>query len=210
MELTTNLKKMKQNRENLEGIVSKLKEQGINSGEAEKQRIIENAKKQAEELIADAKATGKAIIKEAEAKASQTEKNAQKAIAQASRDMIEATKIALLNHLKSVFGKECKTLFHREEYLKELLKVVIDSIAGKKSIKVPPELQKEMEAFLIKEALQEEITLKPLSASKAKIKVKSTDKEGISFVVSSKEIEIGLFSLLNKDLVERITKSREI
>ncbi|QIA09093.1 hypothetical protein [Draconibacterium halophilum] len=200
---------MTQNRENLEGIVSKLKEQGINAGEAEKQQIIERAKKQAEELIAEAKATSKTIIEEAETKASQTEKNAQKAIAQASRDMIEATKIALLNHLQMVFGKECKTLFEQEKYLKELLKVVIDSISGKKSIKVPPELLKEMEAFLIKEALQEEVTLKPLSASKAQIEVKSTDKEGISFVVSSKEIETGLFSLLNKELVDRITKSQE-
>lgn len=200
---------MNQNKENLEGIVSKLKEQGINAGEIEKQRIIENAKKQAEELIADAKATSKTILEEAKAKASQTEKNAQKAIAQASRDMIEATKIALLKHLKTVFGKECKTLFQQEDYLKELLRVVIDSISGKKSIKVPPELQKDMEAFLIKEALQEEVTLKPLSVSKAKIKVKSTDKDGISFVVSSKEIETGLFSLLNKELVDRITKSQE-
>jgi len=33
-------------------------------------------------------------VEEADAKASQVEKNAQKAIAQASRDMIEATKIA--------------------------------------------------------------------------------------------------------------------
>ncbi|MCK3684528.1 hypothetical protein [Maribellus sp. YY47] len=200
---------MNQNRENLEGIVSKLKEQGINAGEQEKQRIIESAKQEAEKLIAEAKATSKSIVEEAEAKAAQTEKNAQKAIAQASRDMVEATKISLLNHLKKVFGKECKTLFRQEEYLKELLKVVIESISGKKSIKVPPELQKEMEAFLIQEALQEEVTLQPLSASKAKIKVKSTDKDGISFVVSSKEIETGLFSLLNKDLVDRITKNRE-
>ncbi|WP_347841044.1 hypothetical protein [uncultured Draconibacterium sp.] len=200
---------MKQNKENLEGIVSKLKEQGINAGEAEKQRIIETAKQQAEKLIADAESKSKAIIEEAEIKAAQAQKNAEKAISQAFRDMIEATKIAILKHLKSVFGKECKTLFSQEEYLKELLKVVIDSISGKKSIKVPPEMQKEMEAFLLKEALTDEVTLKPLSASKAKIKVKSTDKEGISFVVSSKEIETGLFSLLNKDLVDRITKNQE-
>jgi V/A-type H+-transporting ATPase subunit E len=200
---------MTQNRENLEGIVSKLKEQGVNAGEAEKQRIIENAKQEAEKLIAEAKATSKKIVEEAETKASQAEKNAEKAIAQASRDMVEATKITILNHLKKVFGKECKTLFRQEEYLQDLLKVVIDSISGKKSIKVPPELLNKMEAFILKESLQEEVTLKPLSASKAKIKIKSTDKEGISFVVSSKEIEAGLFSLLNKDLVERITKNQE-
>ena len=200
---------MKQNKENLEGIVAKLKEQGINAGEEEKQRIIENAKQQAEKIIADAKASGKTIIEEAEVKATQAEKNAQKAINQASRDMIEATKIAILKHLKVVFGNECKALFKQEDYLKELLKVVIDSISGKKTIKVAPELQKEMQAFLLKEALQEEVTLQPLAASKAKIEVASTEKEGLSFVVSSEEIENGLFSLLNKDLVDRITKSQE-
>ena len=41
------------NKENLEGIVAKLKEQGINAGEAEKQRIIEAAKKEADALIAE-------------------------------------------------------------------------------------------------------------------------------------------------------------
>ncbi len=200
---------MTQNRENLEGIVSKLKEQGINAGEAEKKQIIENAKKEAEKLIADAKATGETIIEEAKTQAEQTEKNAQKAMAQASRDMVEATKIAVLNHLQAVFGEECKTLFLREEYLKELLKVVVSTISGNKSVAVPPELQKQMEAFIVQEALQNEVTLKPLASSDAKIEITSTDNEGISFVVSSKEIEAGLFALLNKDLVDRITKNEE-
>lgn len=200
---------MKQNKENLEGIVAKLKEQGVNAGEEEKQRIIENAKEQAEKIIADANATSQSLIEEAKSKATQTEKNAQKAINQASRDMIEATKIAILKHLKVVFGKECKALFQQKDYLKELLKVVVNSISGKKTIKVPPELEKEMQAFLLKEALQEQVILKPLASSMAKIEVVSTEKEGVSFVVSSEEIESGLFSLLNKDLVDRITKSQE-
>lgn len=200
---------MKHNKENLEGIVSKLKEQGINAGEEEKQRIIDNAKAEAEKLISEAKAKSNTIIEEAKVKADQAEKNAQTAIAQASRDMVEATKIAVLKYLKSVFGKECRTLFTQEQYLKELLKAVLGSISGKKSVKVAPEIQKEMEAFLISEGLKDEVSLKPLSASKAKIKVKSTDKEGISFVLSRKDVEAGLFSLLNKDLVDRITKAQE-
>lgn len=200
---------MVQNKENLEGIVSKLREQGINAGEEEKQRIIDEAKKQAEQIIADANAKSAKIVEEAEIKAGQAEKNAKTAIAQASRDMIEATKIALLKYLRSVFGEECKTLFTQEQYLKELLKAVLATISGNKSVKVAPELEKEMEAFLIKEGLKEEVTLEPLSISKAKIKIKSTEKEGISFVLSGKDVEAGLFSLLNKDLVERITKSQE-
>lgn len=200
---------MSQNKENLEGIVSKLKEQGIDAGEVEKQKIIESAKAEAAKLIADAKANSETIIKQAETKAEQTEKNAQTAIAQASRDMVEATKIAVLKYLKSVFGKECKTLFTEGKYAQELLKAVIDSISGKKSIKVSPEVQKDMEAFLLKEGLKGEVTLKPLSQSKAKIKMKSEGKDGVSFVLSAEDVEAALFSLLNKDLVDRITKAQE-
>ncbi|MCL3782199.1 hypothetical protein EMN47_17560 [Prolixibacteraceae bacterium JC049] len=200
---------MKHNKENLEGIVARLKEQGINAGEEEKQKIVDNAKAQAEKIIAEAEARGKAIKEEAELKAAQLEQNAQNAIAQASRDMVEATKISVLKYLKSVFGEKCDALFTQEQYLQELLKAVLASIAGDKTAKVTPELEKAMEAFLIKEGLKEEVTLKPLSASKTKIKVKSTDNEGISFVLSSKDVEAGLFSLLNKELVQRITKAQE-
>ncbi len=200
---------MKHNKENLEGIVSKLKEQGINAGEEEKQKIIENAKAEAAKLIAEAKANSETIIKEAEIKAVQTEKNAQTAIAQASRDMVEATKIAVLKYLKSVFGAECKTLFTESQYLQELLKAVIGSISGKKLLKVSPEVQKDMEAFLLKASLNDEVTLVPLSQSKAKIKMKSEGKDGVSFVLSAEDVEEALFSLLNKDLVDRITKAQE-
>ncbi len=200
---------MSQNKENLEGIVSKLKKQGIDAGEDEKQRIIENAKAHAEQLISEAKAKSKTIVEEAEAKAAQTEKNAHTAIAQASRDMVEATKIAVLKYMKSIFGNECKTLFTQEQYLKELLKAVLATISGNKSLTVAPEMMKDMEAYLLTEALNEEVTLEPLSAGKTKIEMKSTDNKGVSFVLSSKDIEEGLFALLNKDLVERITKARE-
>jgi V/A-type H+-transporting ATPase subunit E len=200
---------MKHNKENLEGIVSKLKEQGVNAGELEKEKIIENAKAEAAKLIADARASSETIIKEAETKAEQTEKNAQTAIAQASRDMVEATKIAVLKYLKSVFGAQCETLFTEAKYLQELLKAVLESMSGQKSVKVAPEVQKEMEAFLLKEALKDEVTLEPLSQSKAKIKMKSEGKDGVSFVLSAEDVEQALFALLNKDLVERITKAQE-
>lgn len=200
---------MDHNKENLAGIVHTLKEQGIDAGEKEKQRIIDTANKQAETLIAEAQAASKKIIAAAELKAEQTEKNARTAIVQASRDMVEATKISMLKYLKAVFGKECKTLFNREQYLQELLKVVLDSVEGKKTVKVAPEMVKSMEAFLLSEALSEEVILKPLSSSKTKIKMKLTDKDGVDFVLSSKDVEAALFSLLNKDLVDRITKTQE-
>ena len=200
---------MKHNKENLEGIVSKLKEQGINAGKKEEEKIISSAKEEAKKLIAEAEAKSKAIVEEAKNKASSMQQNAQTAIAQASRDMVEATKISVLNYLKSVFGEECKSLFKQEQYLQELLKAVLASISGDKSVKVAPEMQKDMEAFLLSEGLKDKVTLQPLLASEAKIEVTSAEKEGVSFVLSSEDVEAGLFSLLNKELVDRITKSQE-
>ncbi len=197
------------NKENLEGIVAKLKEQGINAGEAEKQRIIEAAKKEADALIAEAESIKKNIIEEATTKAEQAHKNAQIAIAQASRDMVEATKVSVLKHMESVFGSLCEGLFTQEEYMKELTKAVVDSISGNKKVMLAPEMSQKVEAFLLENALKDQIELQPLAKSEAKIVVKSTDKKGVEFVLSSQDVKQGLFSLLNKDLVERITKNTE-
>ncbi|WP_321288856.1 hypothetical protein [uncultured Sunxiuqinia sp.] len=200
---------MKNDRENLEGIVFKLKEQGINAGEEEKQRIIEQARQQAETIISEAEARKSSLIEQAKSKADQLEKNAQISIAQASRDMVEATKIAVLQNLKSVFGKECDTIFTQEQYLKELLTAVIGDISGNKEVKIPAETVKGMEAFLLKKSLDKQVELKPLTSSEAKIVINSSEKEGVQFVLSSKDVENALFSIMNKDLVKLITKKQE-
>ncbi|MGQ1911197.1 hypothetical protein ACT3CE_15605 [Marinifilum sp. RC60d5] len=196
-------------KENLEGIVSKLKEKGINAGESEKQRIIEEAKKQAEVIIAEAELLRKNILNDAKMKAEQVEGNSRKAIAQASRDMVEATKISILQHLKSVFGKQCEALFTQEQFLQELVKSVVSIISGNKTVAVPQDTIKAMESYLLKQLFSEQIVLKPLGDSSAKIIMDSTDKKGVQFVLSAQDVEEALFSLLNKDLVERITNNQE-
>lgn len=196
-------------KENLEGIVSKLKEKGINAGESEKQRIIKEAKKQAEVIIAEAELLRKNILNDAKMKAEQVEENSRKAIAQASRDMVEATKISILQHLKSVFGKQCEALFTQEQFLQELVKSVVSTISGNKTVAVPQDTIKAMESYLLKQLFSEQIVLKPLGDSSAKIIMDSTDKKGVQFVLSAQDVEEALFSLLNKDLVERITNNQE-
>jgi V/A-type H+-transporting ATPase subunit E len=200
---------MSNNIANLDGVVSKLKEQGIQAGKEEKQRIIEEAKAEAKKLVEDAELQRKQIIDEAENKAALTEKNSNAAIAQAMRDMLEATKVAILNYVKSVFGEQSKSLFTQKEYLENLLKVVVENISGNKTVSLATDMVKDMEAFLMKQALAEKIELKPLSGNDAKIVVDSTDNEGLQFVLTAKDVEDSLFSLLNKDLVKRITENKE-
>ncbi|WP_430812566.1 MULTISPECIES: hypothetical protein [unclassified Carboxylicivirga] len=200
---------MHDNKENLEKIVSKLKAQGIDAGEAEKQRIIEEAKKQAEQIIADAEAQKLSVVNAANAKAKQAEENAQTAIKQAARDMIEATKVAVLKYMESIFGGLTGSLFSQEQYLQELTKAVVASIKGEKVVSVSADTLKAMEAFIVSEGLKAEVELKPLTNSDAKIVVQSKANKGVQFVLSDEDIQQAMFTLLNKDLVARITKSQE-
>lgn len=200
---------MSDNIANLDGIVSKLKEQGIEAGKKEKQQIIEDAKAEAKKIVEEAELKSKQIIEDAENKAVLTEKNSNAAIAQASRDMLEATKVAILNYVKSVFGEQGKSLFTQKEYLENLLKAVIETISGNKTISLAADLVKDMEAFIMKQALAETIEIKPLEGKEAKIVVSSSDNEGLQMVLTDKDVEDSLFSLLNKDLVKRITEKKE-
>jgi V/A-type H+-transporting ATPase subunit E len=203
------MKEIKQSTENLEAIISKLKKQGIEAGETEKERILSEAKQKAEKIIAEAETKSNGLFEKAKAEAEQLEKNAKSAIKQASRDVIEATKISILNKLKAAFGNQCEKLFTEEQYAKELLKAVIKSIEGDKKIEVAPDLAKKMQSFLVESKLAEGIEIKPLSQSETKISVSCTGKEGVNFVLSSKDIEDAMFTLMNKELVELVTKNEE-
>jgi len=200
---------MSNNKENLEGLISKLKQQGIEAGEEERKRIIASAKEEAAKIKADAAKQSKAIIEVANRKAEQMMGNAQTSIAQASRDMVEATRMSVLKYLKSVFAKQAEALFTQEQYTKELLKVVMEAIPGDKTVTVADDVLRGMESFIRKEALSEQIILKPLGENKSKIIVESSENGDVQFVLSSRDIEDGMFSMLNKDLVERITKGQE-
>lgn len=200
---------MEKNKENLEGIVSKIKEQGINAGEMEKQRIIDEARKQAEQILADAKIQSSEIIERAKEETAQLERNSQTAISQASRDMLEATRTAVLEYLKSVFGEQCESLFTQKQYLENLLKLMLEAIPGNKTVEVPDSLLKDMEAYILKAATKEDVVIKPLAQNEAKIVVTANGKAGLQYVLSAEDLEEGMFSLLNKNIVERITQKQE-
>lgn len=200
---------MKNNIENLEGIVLKLKEQGVEAGESEKKQIIESAKKQANDLISSAKLERDNILKKAEHDAALLQQNTQAALKQASRDMVEATKVSVLDHLKEIFGKQCENLFSQEQYMQEILNAAVKSIPGDKEVAVPAQVAQSMENYLIEQSFKEEIKLKPLQTNESKIEIHPQKEKGMQYVVSSQDIENGLFSLLNKDLVELLSHNGE-
>lgn len=192
--------------ENLEGVVSKLKEQGINAGELEKQRIIDKANQQAKDIIAKAEQEKSEMLKQAKSQIGLMEQNTKASLKQASRDFIEATKVSILKQLQGSFKHVGSDLFTRDEYLKELLKVMVDSIPGDKTVAVAPEMVKKMEAFLLSESFNGKIEIKPLPQSEAKIAIDNAGNDKVQFVLSDQDIQEGLFSLINKDLVDYFSK----
>ncbi len=200
---------MKNGLENLEGVISKLKEQGIKEGEAEKNRIIDAANQQAQDIISKAEANAKKKLAKAENDILMLENNSKAALKQASRDFIEATKVALLNHLQTNFSNHVEQLFTQEKYLRELLKVVLENVPGDKTVSVSPELVKKMQDYLKTVSFKESIAFKPLANSEAKILVESSDKSKLQFVLTAQDVQKGLFSLINKDLIEKITTQNE-
>lgn len=196
-------------KENLEGVVNKLKEQGVKAGEDEKHKIVDAARKEAEQIVTDAKLESQKIIENAKAQADQSEKNAKAAISQAARDMVEATKISMIDHLKGAFGKKCENLFTQEDYLKVLLEKVVEQISGNKTAEVPADIAGKMENYLVNTAFKNEVKVKPLPNNDAKIVVTCEGNNGIQFMVTAEDVQEGLFSLLNSELVERITSNKE-
>ena len=83
---------MNNHKENLENIVAKLKQDGIQAGEAEKQRIIDDAKKQAEVILAEARKQAKEIEAEAQAKAAAGDRNVMVHGAYTAQKALEAGK----------------------------------------------------------------------------------------------------------------------
>jgi len=199
---------MENNKENLEKLVQKLRQQGINAGEQEKERIVEEAKLEAQEIVAKAEEAAREIVDEANKKAEQVEANAQSSMAQASRDMVEATRMAVLNYLKAAFGTQVEDLFTQEQYLGELVKAVVEAIPGDKQVSIPEASLKKMEAFLLNQSTAGQVVLRPLGENSTKILVESSDKGGLQFVLSKQDVEDGLFTMLNQELVERITKGQ--
>ncbi len=200
---------MKNGLENLEGVISKLKEQGIKEGEAEKKRIIDAANQQAQDIISKAEANAKKKLAKVENDILMLENNSKAALKQASRDFIEATKVALLNHLQTNFSDHVEQLFTQEKYLRELLKVVLENVPGDKTVSVSPELVKKMQDYLKTVSFKESIAFKPLANSEAKILVESSDKNKLQFVLTAQDVQKGLFSLINKELIEKITTQKE-
>jgi len=88
--------------EKLDGLLNKIREEGLKKADTEKERIINEAKAQAEKIVAEAKTKAENLLKSAENDAAAAEKRAKSAIQQASRDILLSLRQELETRLTNV------------------------------------------------------------------------------------------------------------
>lgn len=88
--------------EDLQGLLDRIQNDGLQKAETEREKIIADAKAEAEKIIADAKEKADAMMKDAKAKADDDIKRGEITIRQAARDIIIALKGELQERLHRI------------------------------------------------------------------------------------------------------------
>jgi len=88
--------------EDIQGLLQKIHEEGLKKADAEKEKIVADAKAQADSILKKAREEADSIVKKAEEEASGSEARAKAAIKQAARDIILTLKDDLMKRLDKV------------------------------------------------------------------------------------------------------------
>jgi len=116
--------------ENLKGLLEKINQEGIRSGE-EKARLIEDkAKKDAEKILQDARRLADEIVQKARLEAEKTKVNANLSVKQASRDLLLGLKEDIRKTLNKIMAGEITKALSSEE-IAGILANLIDKYADK-------------------------------------------------------------------------------
>lgn len=101
--------------EELNGLLKKIREDGLEKAEAERESILNAAKAEADALLQQAKAEAEAIRKNAAADAEVSQAKANAAIKQAARDVVISLKSALEEKLRNVVSASVKDAMTPQE-----------------------------------------------------------------------------------------------
>jgi V/A-type H+-transporting ATPase subunit E len=110
----------------VEGLIERLRYEGVESGRREAERIIEEAQRRANDIIDRAELDADRIRQDAQKAAEHLKVSAQEALAVAARD----TLITLKTQLTNRFAQEVKRLVSEQMHSAELLRQLILEVTG--------------------------------------------------------------------------------
>jgi V/A-type H+/Na+-transporting ATPase subunit E len=118
--------------EKLQGLLEKIKTEGLDKAEIEKQKILDDAKKEAQSIIDKANKEAESTRKKAETDAEKLEKRAETAVKQASRDIMLKLKGELQSRLENIVH-DVSTESMTPEFMGELIKEMAAAFSKKDS-----------------------------------------------------------------------------
>lgn len=130
-------------------LISKLRQEGVDAGAAEAEKMLKAARDKAKAIQREAESKSKQKISEAQKKADALLHGGQEALKTAMRDMV----LTLKTELTDVFGTDVRRLVERELSNPELLKTLILEIAGKLSREANIDKDSNLEFILPEDAL---------------------------------------------------------
>ncbi|WP_058534974.1 hypothetical protein [Legionella saoudiensis] len=109
----------------IETLIKRLKEDGVNAGRDEAEKIVQIAQEKANDLLNNAQAKAKSLLDEAHARIQQEQKAAEDALYLAAKNM----RLELRQNLINRFIQEVKHLVHKELDNEEMIRQLIILIA---------------------------------------------------------------------------------
>ncbi len=125
-------------------LILKLRQEGVDAGAAEADKVLKASREQAKAILADAENQAKQKISDAKIKSDSLLNGGQEALKTAMRDMV----LTLKSKLTDGFRTDVKRLVERELANPELLKTLILEIAGKLSVDADIESSANIEFIL--------------------------------------------------------------
>lgn len=148
----------------LDGLIEKIKQEGIAEAQRSADEIIKKAEAEAQEILEKARRTASQVETEGQQNADKLRANAEAAIRQAARDTILVTKENLQKLFDRVFKKEiAKTL--SPEFIKEIILAMVKSSASNTKLEfvVSEKDVEKLEALVLaatRESLKEPVTFR--------------------------------------------------
>jgi V/A-type H+-transporting ATPase subunit E len=117
----------------VQALIGKLRDEGVQAGQREAGRILDEAQKRAAQLVADAKSEAEAILDKARAEIEAEQAAAREGLKLAVRD----TELALQSEVRAAFAGHLKRLVRLELEDKDFLRSLILAVAGAATADVP-------------------------------------------------------------------------
>ena len=154
----------------LNGIITKIKQEGVDEGQKQMEELIQNAKQKAEDLIKEGAKQKETILKNAEMEAEKMRKNAEESIRQASRDVLLGLRQSIISLFDKVMKKEVAASLTKDVLQNMMLKLAENFNKTEKGNQIEvllnEEEKKELDNVLmdaLKNEMKKGITLKAAS-----------------------------------------------